>query len=98
MREAVAAIRTAAGNRLTAPIYGEIGTGKGSAAEAIHRLGERTGPFERYNCSGANYRGRGDGAFRRLRHGKRACSNRRMEEPCSSNKSKNCRRVCRKGS
>ncbi len=53
MREAAAAIRTAAGNRLAAPIYGETGTGKDLAAEAIHRLGGRTGPFERYNCSGA---------------------------------------------
>lgn len=54
MREAAAAIRTAAGNRLAAPIYGETGTGKDLAAEAIHRLGERGGPFERYNCLGAN--------------------------------------------
>lgn len=53
MREAAAAIRTAAGNRLAAPVYGETGTGKGLAAEAIHRLGGRPGPFERYNCLGS---------------------------------------------
>ena len=55
MHEAAAAIRTAAGNRLTVLIYGETGTGKRRAAEAIHKLSGRTGRFEHYNCSGAGF-------------------------------------------
>lgn len=55
MREAAAAIRTAAGNRLTVLIYGETGTGKRRAAEAIHRLSGRAGRFEHYNCSGTDF-------------------------------------------
>ena len=50
MREAAAAVRTAAANRLTILIYGEEGTGRKQAAEAIHRLSDRTGRFEHYSC------------------------------------------------
>ena len=56
MHEAAAAIRTAAGNRLTVLIYGETGTGKRRAAEAIHRLSGRTGRFAHYNCSGVDFK------------------------------------------
>ena len=54
MHEAAAAIRTAAGNRLAVLIYGETGTGRRRAAEAVHRLSGRTGRFEHYDCSGAD--------------------------------------------
>lgn len=52
MREVAARIRTAARNRLPVLIYGETGTGKQRAAEAIHRLSSRAGRFEQLNCSG----------------------------------------------
>ena len=52
MREAAVAIRTAAGNRLMVVVYGESGSGRRRAAEAIHRLGGRAGPFEHFHCSG----------------------------------------------
>ena len=52
MREAAAAIRTAAGNRLMVVVYGESGTGRRRAAEAIHTLGGLAGPFEHFHCSG----------------------------------------------
>ena len=55
MHEVAAAIRTAAGNRLAVLIYGETGTGRRRAAEAIHRLSDRTGRFEHYDCSGADF-------------------------------------------
>lgn len=54
MREVAARIRAAAGNALTVLIYGETGTGKQRAAEAIHRLSERKGRFEHFNCSGVH--------------------------------------------
>jgi two-component system response regulator PilR (NtrC family) len=54
MHEVVARIRTAARTALTVLIYGETGSGKQLAAEAIHRLSGRTGRFEHYNCSGAH--------------------------------------------
>lgn len=54
MRMATGKIRTAARNDLTVLIYGETGTGKQLAAEAIHKLSGRTGRFEHYNCSGAH--------------------------------------------
>jgi DNA-binding NtrC family response regulator len=53
MREVAARIRTAARNSLAVLIYGEAGSGKRLAAEAIHNLSNRTGRFEHYNCAGA---------------------------------------------
>lgn len=54
MREVAALIRTASRSRLNVLIYGETGTGKQRAAEAIHRLSGRTGRFEQLNCSGVD--------------------------------------------
>jgi len=54
MQEVAARVRTAARNALTVLIYGETGSGKRLVAEAIHRLSERKGKFEHYNCSGAH--------------------------------------------
>lgn len=54
MREVAARIRTAASNRLPVLIYGETGTGKQLAAEAIHRLSGRRGRFEQLNCAGVD--------------------------------------------
>jgi len=54
MRDAVARIRAAARNTLPVLIYGETGSGKQLAAEAIHRLSERKGRFEHFNCAGTN--------------------------------------------
>ena len=54
MLDAVARVRTAARNALTVLIYGETGSGKQLAAEAIHNLSGRSGRFEHYNCSGAH--------------------------------------------
>ena len=51
MRAAAAAIRGAAGHGLPVLIFGETGTGKRHAAEAIHRLSGRRGRFESYHCS-----------------------------------------------
>ena len=63
MHEAAAAIRTAATNRMTVLIYGEIGTGKRRAAEAIHGLSGRTGRFEHHNCRSSADFGTGDAAL-----------------------------------
>lgn len=54
MHEVAALILTAARNRLPVLIYGETGTGKQRAAEAIHRLSSRTGRFEQINCAGVD--------------------------------------------
>jgi DNA-binding NtrC family response regulator len=54
MHEAASRIRTAAQNSLPVLIYGEPGSGKRLAAEAIHKLSGRRGRFESFNCSGAN--------------------------------------------
>ena len=51
MRSAAEAIRGAAGHGLPVLIFGETGTGKRQAAEAVHRLSGRRGRFESYRCS-----------------------------------------------
>lgn len=54
MQDVAARIRTAARNTLSVLIYGETGSGKRLAAEAIHKLSGRQGRFEYYNCAGAD--------------------------------------------
>lgn len=54
MRHVAGLIRSAAHNVMTVLIYGETGTGKQLAAEAIHKLSGRTGRFEHFNCSGVH--------------------------------------------
>jgi DNA-binding NtrC family response regulator len=51
MHEVAGRIRTAAGHALTVLIFGETGTGKQRAAEAIHKLSGRKGRFEHFNCA-----------------------------------------------
>ena len=51
MRDAAGQIRIAARNSIPVLIFGESGTGKRTAAEAIHRLSQRSGRFEALRCS-----------------------------------------------
>ena len=54
MRDVFGLIRTAAENTLNVTVYGESGTGKQLAAEAIHNLSGRTGSFYHLNSRDAN--------------------------------------------